>query len=489
MQEQIRAPFTWSRYQPASLQIVDEQILGEATLIRAIHDGHASEIRVPFTDRISIDNAMTCWSVMILLGYEDATIAERMLLLEPVDMRMQLKSAINHCHLINDSYSNDISSLPLALSFLQQKAGEAKMSLILSDILQAGMDETALYQQVAHALQDKNIHRLIGIGKQISGYHELFASIVPETIFYPGTDDFLQQATHHQFQHEYILLRGARIFEFERISKWLESQQHQTVMEVNLSAMLHNLKSYQQQLKPDTKMMAMVKAFSYGSGTVEVARLLEFHQVDYLAVAYADEGVVLRKAGIRLPIMVMNADEASFDALLEYHLEPELYSISIYRSFAQYLRKQAVSGFPVHLKLNTGMNRLGFGMKEIDAITDYLNKDQLMLVQSVFSHLAASESAELDDFTMQQAAQFDRACERIRACLGYDFIKHLSNTAAIFRNPDLQYGMVRLGIGLYGIDSAKDQHLQLQTVNTLKSTIAQIHALEAGDTVGYGRES
>jgi hypothetical protein len=300
-----------------------------------------------------------------------------MLLLEPVDMRMQLKKGINNCYLLNDSYSNDLSSLDLAIDHLQQQAGNQRTTLILSDILQSGQYEEALYRDIAAQLSVRGIHRMIGIGPAISKYQYLFADIDEEMLmsFYHSTDDFLQQVSTQQFKDEYILLKGARVFEFERISAWLEQKVHQTVMEINLSAMVHNLKQYQQQLKPSTKLMAMVKAFSYGSGSSEVARILQFHKVEYLAVAYADEGVELRKAGISLPIMVMNADEATFDAMVNYDLEPEIYSFPIYHSFHHYLSRQGIWQYPVHIKFNTGMNRLGF---EIADCTDLGNMIKLI---------------------------------------------------------------------------------------------------------------
>jgi alanine racemase len=422
------------------------------------------------------------------MGYSTDIIERRMKQLEPVEMRMQLKTGINNCYLINDSYSNDLSSLSLALSYLKQQAAVQKTTLFLSDILQAGISDHELYQQIASELVQYKIQRLIGIGSHIGAFKNQFIQQGINCDFYDSTDSFLQKATHHLFQNEYILLKGARVFEFERISKWLEKQQHQTVMEINLTAMLHNLKSYQQKLKPSTKVMAMVKAFSYGSGSVEVARLLEFHKVDYLAVAYADEGVVLRKAGIRLPIMVMSPDEASFDSLLEYHLEPELFSNNIFLSFEQYIQKQGISNFPIHIKFNTGMNRLGFEINEASSLADKIKNGNCFLVRSAFSHLAASESAEMDSFTLEQAQFFDTACNDLSLGLGYPFIKHLSNTAAIFRKPELQYDMVRLGIGLYGVDTANEKELSLQTVASLKSTIAQIRTVHENETVGYNRK-
>jgi alanine racemase len=486
--QQLPNTFTWSRKSNANLHVVKETVAFKRTIITAVIAEREEEIIIPFTDPISIDNAITCWSVLKALGYSTSIIQERLLQLEPVEMRMQLKMGINNCYIINDSYSNDLSSLFLGLSYLKQQAAEQKTMLVLSDILQSGMSDAVLYQQVANALKQYHIQRFVGIGKNISAQKNLFASDGMKAIFYDSTESFLQEATHHLFQNEYILLKGARVFEFERISKWLEKQQHQTVMEINLTAMLHNLKSYQQKLQSSTKLMAMVKAFSYGSGSVEVARLLEFHKVDYLAVAYADEGVVLRKAGIRLPIMVMSPDEASFDSLLEYHLEPELFSNAIFHAFQQYLEKQAVKNFPIHIKFNTGMNRLGFEVEEANFLVTNIMRSDCFLVKSAFSHLAASEDPDLDTFTMEQAQLFDKACQELTNGLGYGFIRHISNTAAIFRKPALQYDMVRLGIGLYGVDPANETALSLQTVASLKSTIAQIRTVAQNDTVGYNRK-
>ncbi len=485
--QQLPNAFTWSRKTAASLKIIKEERLANTTCITAIITDKEEKITIPFSDPISIDNAITCWCVLKIMGYSSEKIQMRMQLLNPVEMRMQLKTGINNCYLINDSYSNDLSSLSLALSYLKQQAGEQKATLILSDILQSGFNDTELYQQVALELIQQKVNRIIGIGTKISACKNQFLQVGIAGDFYDSTELFLQLATHHLFQNEYILLKGARIFEFERISKWLEKQQHQTVMEINLSAMLHNLKSYQQKLRPTTKVMAMVKAFSYGSGSVEVARLLEFHKVDYLAVAYADEGVVLRKAGIRLPIMVMSPDEASFDSLLEYHLEPELFSNTIFNSFEIYIQKQGITNFPVHIKFNTGMNRLGFEVSEALTISNKIKTSHFFLVKSAFSHLAASESEEMDAFTLEQSMLFDTACQELSKGLGYQFVKHLSNTAAIFRKPELQYDMVRLGIGLYGVDTANQKELSLQTVASLKSTIAQIRKISENETIGYNR--
>ena len=484
--------FSWSRETNATLKVLAEMKSENTTQVFFTYKNNNYSISIPFTDKASLDNAITCICTLFLLEIPFETIQERISQLQPLEMRLQLKKGINNCHVLNDSYSNDLSSLSIALDYLQQQAGNNPTTVIISDIPQSGMHEEVLYHVVANELEQRNIHRLIGIGKSISEHQAVFDESVPERSFYLTTDDFLNEYTgkslaERKFQNEYILLKGARIFSFERINNWLEQKVHQTVMEINLTAMVHNLKEYQQKLLPSTKLMAMVKAFSYGSGSVEVARLLQFYKVDYLAVAYADEGVELRLDGITLPIMVMNVDEAGFDALLEHNLEPEIYSFSIYHSFHEYLLKQGITKFPVHLKLNTGMNRLGFDPGEVELLGKQVTKHNTMLVRSVFSHLVGSESAEFDDFTQHQASLFETAVDTLQTYLNYLFIKHLANSSGIFRHPSLQYDMVRLGIGLYGVDSAGGNDINLIPVATLKSTIAQIRNVKEGETVSYNR--
>ena len=483
--------FSWSRHESADLKVFSEKRIDHQTMITALYQQHTISITIPFTDRISIDNAITCWAVMLAQEYGLEVIQQRMLSLQPVDMRMQLIKAVNNCYLLNDSYSNDIASLELALDFLVQQAGNNTTTVILSDILQSGIPDQRLYQMVLEKLNRRGVQKFIGIGPVITGYiNALSQSVnkeIPTIICYSSTTDFLERANLNQFKDEYILLKGARIFSFERISQWLEQKVHQTVMEVNLTAMVQNLKAYQNFLKPTTKLMAMVKAFSYGSGSAEVARVLQFHKIDYLAVAYADEGVELRKAGISLPIMVMNVDEAGFDAMVQYDLEPEIYSFNIYRSFHMFLQNQGIQQYPVHIKFNTGMNRLGFEIKEAHDLGIDLREKGTMVVKSVLSHLAGSENPSLDPFTQQQVDEFLEACNELNKHLNYSFIRHIANSAGIFRHPDYQFEMVRLGIGLYGVDSADTHQLVLQPVATLKSTIAQIRTVAADETVGYNR--
>ncbi len=479
--------FSWSRKQDATLKVVGDIVIGNQTEASFFYQGKSFTITIPFTDAASVDNAITCICTLLLLNTSIEKIQEKLLQLQAIDMRMQLKKGINNSYVLNDSYSNDLSSLSIALDYLKQQSGNNKKTVILSDILQSGTTDKNLYQLIANELQQRNIHRLIGIGKAISKHHQLFINAAEQTLFFSSTEQFLQQFSHHQFHNDYILLKGARVFAFERINHWLEQKVHQTIMEINLSAMVHNLKQYQQKLLPTTKLMAMVKAFSYGSGSVEIARLLQFYKVDYLAVAYADEGIDLRQAGITLPIMVMNVDEAGFDALVEHNLEPEIYSFSIYNAFHKYLLQQGIVQFPVHIKLNTGMNRLGFEVAEMSDLAQQLSAENTMIVKTVFSHLVASEAAEHDAFTQRQAALFNQACTILQQYLPYTFTKHLANSSGIFRHANLQYDMVRLGIGLYGVDSANGTALQLQPVATLKTTIAQIRTVKANDTVGYSR--
>jgi alanine racemase len=443
---------------------------------------------IPFTDDASVQNAIHCVCVLLWLGQDPADINARLQGLSPIAMRLELKGGINHCSIINDSYSADLSSLQIALDFLSQQQQHERRTVILSDILESGRDERGLYTEIALALQHKNIDRLVGIGEGISSHASLFAkNFTGQSLFYPTVDSFKKDIRQLHFRDETILLKGARLFEFEQIDQLLSEQLHQTVLEINLNAIAHNLRQYRQQLQPGTRLMAMVKAFAYGSGSYEIANLLQFHRVDYLGVAYADEGAVLRKAGISMPIMVMNAEDSSFDALATYNMEPVIYSPGLLKSLDKWLKGQGLSRFPVHIELETGMHRLGFPMEKLEELCQSL-KASAFTVQSVFSHLAASEEAQQDEFTRHQASQYIQAAGKIQDALGYPFLRHISNSAAIIRHPSLQLDMVRLGIGLYGIDSAGSHQLDLQEVSTLKSTIAQIQQLQQGDTVGYNRK-
>lgn len=480
--------FTWSYNGNATVNIINVTKQNTQSIIEVAYCHEKQSIEIPFTDEASIQNCITCICTLLALNISWTSILEGMKQLQPVAMRLQLNKGLNNCYIVNDTYNNDISSLGIALDYLKQQSGNAITTVILSDILESGVPAKKLYAQVAAELKQRNITNFIGIGNTISQYQHLFNNAVTKTNFFSHTELFFKQTIQLHFKDQYILLKGARNFAFEKINNWLEQKVHQTVMEINLSALAHNLKAFQQKLLPATQLMAMVKAFSYGSGSAEIARVLQFHHVDYLGVAYADEGVELRNAGISTPIMVMNIDATCFDVLIEHQLEPEIYSVNIYNAFHLYLLQQGIQQFPVHLKLNTGMNRLGFDSHEVEQLAQQLKHQQTMVVRSVFSHLTSSELATHDVFTQQQATQFLHACTLIQNILGYSFIKHLANSAAIFRHPNLQFDMVRLGIGLYGIDNANGTQIQLQTVATLKTTIAQIRTVKANDTIGYNKK-
>jgi Alr-MurF fusion protein len=479
--------FTWGRKNGATLHLKNTEIQGKKTVLQAVFKEEEIIITIPFIDDASVENAMFCWSTMLLLGYQNEVISERMSHLTPVAMRLELKEGINNCSIINDSYSSDIHSLSIALDFLNQQKQHPKRTVILSDILQSGRDENDLYQEVADLLTQKKINRIIGIGSSISRQIEKFKM---EKEFYPSTDDFLRDFYLSGFSKETILLKGARVFAFEKISKALQQKAHETVLEINLNALIGNLNYFRSKLQPDVKMMAMVKAFSYGSGSFEIANALQFHQVDYLTVAYADEGVELRKAGITMPIMVMNPEEQSFDAILRYNLEPEIYSFRVLSILEKELlrtKPSQVKTINIHIKLDTGMHRLGFEENQIETLCEHLKENHSIIVKSVFSHLAGSDSIALDYFTREQSDALVRMAEKIENEVGYKPIRHILNSAGISRFPDKQFEMVRLGIGLYGIGWNESEQRFLQQVSSLKTVISQIKVIPKDDTIGYSR--
>ena len=478
--------FFWGRNINSDLQVISvgrEDFQTEITL-NFKHD--TFNFLIPFIDEGSIENAITCCSLMLVAGIDRSFIQHKMQQLQPVSMRLELKKAINQCAIINDSYSADLSSLTIALNFLDQQAAGSKRTVILSDFLQTGLTEEKLYDEIGSLLHQHRTSKVIGIGKNISTYLKTSSKATYQ--FYNSTEDFLQQFRSSQFKDETILIKGARIFEFEKIAHALEEKVHQTVLEINLNTIVHNLKAYQNFLHPSTKVMAMVKAFAYGSGGAEIAGILQYHKVDYLGVAYADEGVELRKAGIHLPVMIMNPEESTFDAIVENDLEPDLYSFELLHQFDGYLKRLGLQQYPVHIEIETGMNRLGFDAADIKKLGETINQTDSFKIRSVFSHLAGSEDPAEDDFTLQQHAKFISASNELEKALGYSFIKHMANSAAIIRHPLLQMDMVRLGIGMYGVDAANTRSLELQAVATLKSTIAQIKHLKKGESVSYNRK-
>ncbi len=477
----------WSRDQtkPAQLFVTGCDIHESSTLIHAIWQNGDISVTIPFTDDASIENCLNCWLVMLHLGFQNSLIASRMQHLTPIEMRLELKEGIGNCSIVDDSYSNDIASLAIALDFLNQQNQHPKRWAIISDMLQSGIPSKELYEAVAVLLANKKLDRLIGIGQEISKHMKLFP---PDSLFFENTDAFLAAADSIGFNNTSILVKGARVFGFENIISVLQQKHHNTVLEVNLDALVHNLNYYRAKLNPEVKVMAMVKAFSYGSGSFEIANLLQYHRVDYLAVAYIDEAVELRKAGITMPIMVMNPEEARYEGLLRYDLEPEVYNFRTLRLLEKVLEKNGsteIMQLPIHIELDTGMRRLGFEQKEIEQLVDYLRNKPQFRVKSVFSHLAASEDPEIDSFTRLQIGLFDNACHTFEKSLGYPFLKHILNSAGISRFPDAQYNMVRLGIGLYGLSPLPSEQPFLHHVSTLKSIISQIRHISANSPVGY----
>jgi Alr-MurF fusion protein len=399
-------------------------------------------------------------------------------------VRLELKEGINSCYVIDDTYNNDLAGITIAINFLDQQKHKEDKAVILSDVLESGMKEQELYQNISNLLKEKGIQRLIGIGKTISRNKSLFNL---ESKFYEGTEEFLKGFNPQDFSEEMILVKGARVFQFERIIQQLQRKVHGTVLEVNLDALSHNLNFYHAQLKPMTKIMVMVKAFAYGSGSFEVANLLQFHRVDYLAVAYADEGVALRENGISLPVMVMNPSYHTFDKMFQYNLEPEIYNFKVLYEYLDFLKVNGISS-KIHLKIDTGMKRLGFEEKDIKDLIGLLKKNKTLNVASIFTHLAGADEEIHNEFTRGQIDRFKKNCTLMEEKLGYKVLKHALNSAGIVRFPEAQMDMVRLGIGLYGVEANGLQQGNIETVGTLKTIISQIKEIKAGETVGYSRK-
>ncbi len=477
---------TWSRSHAATFKVQSEKILNAQTHLLATYQETSLEFIIPFTDIISVNNVITCLLTLLHLKIPVQEIQKGISQLKHLDMRMQIKKGIQNCYILNDSYSNDIHSLKLALEYATQQAGQLPITLILSDLIQL-QSNTVDYDPLIKQIAVFPIKKIIVIGTSLAKALNKTNLLKPLGIklqYFETTQQFLNEMDIHSFKEEFILIKGARIFELEKINEWLQLQVHQTMAEINLTSLVSNYKKIKTKVGPNVKIMAMVKAFGYGAGSAEIARILQFHHVDYLSVAYADEGVELRKAGIHTPIMVMNVDEAAFDTLIKYHLEPEIFSFNLYHSFHQYIQHQGISNFPIHLKLNTGMNRLGFDIIEIPALCEVVKKSHLLKVQSIFSHLSASGQSAFENFTQQQLDTFNQAAKKIETALGYTCIKHIANSGSITTHPQFHLDMVRLGIGLYGIAQGD---ILLEPVMQLSTTISQIRHLKKEETVGYNR--
>lgn len=462
------------------LQLIDQITSANGSLLTLKWKEQELQIQSVYQDAISIDNLLLVILAALEFDISIDQLKEDIGELQPIAMRLEQKEGINNCLLIDDGYNADLTSLELALDFLNQMGARRGLSktLILSDIYQSGMDSNELFTRIKQLSHEKGVSKLIGIGEH------LFTAM-DGIDAYLSTDDFLEKVDINDFKSEAILLKGSRNFAFERISALLEQRRHKTVLEINLNVLADNVQYFRSKLKKKTRLLAMVKAFSYGTGSFEIANLLQHQKVDYLGVAFADEGIELRKAGITLPIIVMNPELSSFPMMLEYELEPEIYSFEVLDAFLKAVQRQGMTNVPVHIKLDTGMNRLGFLPDELDGLISKLKEASQLKVSSVFSHLAGSDEAIYDGFTEKQIQTFKQGCELIKCELGYDFIKHILNSAGIERFPNAQFDMVRLGIGMYGV-SATDQ--PLAQVSTLKSYVSQLKVVKAGETVGYSRK-
>ncbi len=478
-----------SKNENATLQIIDTKQLGVQTEIFAKYNNEKISIKIPFTDAASIDNAITCWATLLTLKTNTLDIETRLMQLQSVAMRLELKLGNNNCVLINDFYNSDINALEIALHHQKQQHRGGSKIVILSDIEQSGKSNEELYAAVAKLLVQFKIDTVIGIGHEIASQRKLFHA---NAYFFDTTHQFITESktNHHlQFKDAVILLKGARRFEFENISKLYQQKSHDTVLEINLNKLIHNINFYRSQIQQSTKLMCMVKATGYGSGSAEIAFTLQHHHVNYLAVAYADEGVELRKAGIHLPIMVMNPEESSYNDMIDYRLEPELFSFKVAKEFLQALQLKAISEpYPVHIKIDTGMHRLGFEEDQLQELCGFLSKETELKVQSIFSHLVASDDSSFDDFTNQQIDLFKKMSALLEHALGYETIKHICNSGAITRLKEAHFNMVRLGIGMYGVGFNELEKQQLENISSLKTNISQIKQLKATDTVGYNRK-
>ncbi len=455
------------------------------TTIKYRYLGFFKEYRIPFIDDASIENSLHCLAVALYLMVSPEDIAERMLHLEPIAMRLEVKEGKNGCILINDSYNSDFASLDIALDFMARRTEdkERKRTLILSDILETGQSGKLLYRQVAELVHSRGVNRIIGVGEEISASASRFEI---EKNFFRSTSELIESGILSTLKNEVVLIKGARMFHFDQITDLLELKVHETILEINLNALTDNLNFYRNKLKPETKMVCMVKASAYGAGSFEIAKTLEDHRVDYLAVAVADEGAELRKAGIGSSIIIMNPEVTAFKTMFDYRLEPEVYSFHLLEELIKAAEREGATNCPIHIKIDTGMHRLGFDPADMPWLIERLKRQSAVIPRSVFSHLVGSDAERFDAFTRRQIETFEQAAAELQAGFSHKILRHICNTAGIQRYPGAQFDMVRLGIGLYGIDPFTNQ--MLHNVTTLKTTILQIHDVPADETVGYSRK-
>ncbi|MCR4772739.1 MAG: bifunctional UDP-N-acetylmuramoyl-tripeptide:D-alanyl-D-alanine ligase/alanine racemase [Prevotella sp.] len=442
---------------------------------------------LPFIDDAYVCNSIVCAIIALRLGVSAEALQARMAALEPVAMRMEVKEGQHGCTLINDSYNSDINSLDIALDFMSRRPDHEgrRRTLILSDIYQSGLSAAELYHNVSNLCVKRGVEKFIGIGKDLKAQSSEIK--VAEKYFFDSVEQFVDSEIFATLHDEVILLKGARKFGFDQLTELLVKKVHETTLEVNLGAVVKNLNHYRSFMKPETKIVCMIKADGYGAGAVEIAKTLQDHRVDYLAVAVADEGVTLRKNGITSNIMIMNPEMTAFKTMFDYSLEPEVYSFRLLEALIKAAEKEGITGYPVHIKLDTGMHRLGFNPKEdMDRLIDRLKHQNAIIPRSVFSHFVGSDADNFDDFSAKQFALFDEGSKKLQAAFTHKIIRHIDNSAGIEHFPDRQLDMCRLGLGLYGINSRNNEILN--TVSTLRTTILQKRLVPAGDTVGYSRK-
>ena len=476
----------WSRKDNERPLFIESVTKNEAsTTIRYRYLGMPNEYTIPFIDDASVENSLHCLAVALYMMLPAEKITERMAHLEPIAMRLEVKEGKNGCVLINDSYNSDLASLDIALDFMSRRSEDKgrKRTLILSDMLETGQTPKLLYRQVAELVHSRKVDKIIGVGEEIRSAASRFEV---EKHFFHTTEELLSSELMMGFRNEVILIKGSRAFRFDKISDRLELKVHETILEINLNALVDNLNYYRSKLKPETKMVCMVKASAYGAGSCEIAKTLQDHRVDYLAVAVADEGSELRKVGVTGSIIIMNPELSAFKTMFDYKLEPEVYSFNLLNELVKAAEKEGVTNFPIHIKLDTGMHRLGFAPSDVPELIARLKRQTSVIPRAVFSHLGGSDSKDFDAFTRKQIETFEEAAGKLQEAFPHKILKHICNTAGIERYPGAQFDMVRLGLGLYGVDPYTNKILH--NVSTLKTTILQIREVPQEDTVGYSRK-
>lgn len=469
----------------ATFQIVEQYSGDSSTSISAIFNGKKIELHIPFVDEASVHNALCAYVTATTFIENSTSLTSKLQYLNPVNMRMQLIAGAENTLIINDAYSSDLTSLDIALDFMDKHAEGRNKTLIISDMEQSGYPKEVLYEKIFEFARNHSVSKIIGIGQDISTFE---GKSLDKYSFYKSTEVAVKNIKPSDHSGEIILIKGARKFEFEKLISVLEDKTHETVLEINLDALAQNYHHYKNKLSPHVKMMVMVKASGYGAGAVEVARVLEFCKADYLGVAYVDEGISLRQSGVSLPIMVMNSELNALDRMIDFNLEPEIYSERSLRAFLHALEKKNRNApYPIHIKLDTGMKRLGFEKHQISPLIELLKNNKNLFVKSIFTHLVATDNPNHDAFTKTQLNLFEALASQVEKAIGYSAIKHAANTSGIERFENAQYGMVRLGIGIYGVSNDPNEQQHLNTVGILKTTISQIKTLQKGESVGYNR--